>query len=166
MIYGIFIGEGEPGYTLMKKVFNSMENDQLKFNWLIANYECFPVTEEYEKIFGWHTCSPVFMSGERITEIVNTEDFLWVWGTFLSFAKDISEEEIMSHKLPWCDEYNGYWKIPYSMQHPLAETEIIAFDSTFTIVLTKNKELYDKIRKAYPLSVDLEDEIKSDKKYH
>ncbi len=29
MIYGVFIGEGEPGYTLMKKVFNSMENDQL-----------------------------------------------------------------------------------------------------------------------------------------
>ncbi len=163
MIYGVFIGEGEPGYTLMKKVFNSMENDQLNYNWLIANYECFPATKEYDELFDWNT---VFLSGERITEIVNTEDFQWIWGTFLSFSKDISEDEIMSHKLPWSDEYKGYYQIPLSMQHPLAETEVIAFDSTFTIVLTKSKELYDKIRMAYPLSIDLEDEIKSDKKYY
>jgi len=159
MIYGIFIGDGEPGYTLMKKMFDSMENYQLDFNWLVANYDCFPATEEFDKLFNG---DPVFLSGERITEIVNTEDFQWVWGTFLSFPKNLSEKEIMSHKLPWNDEYNEYYKIPLSMQHPLAETEVIAFDSTFTIVLTKNKELYDRIRKAYPLSVDLQDRIQNE----
>ena len=37
--------------------------------------------------------------------------------------------------------YDGFWKNPVSIQHPLAELEIVAWDSTLTLLISRMKPL-------------------------
>ena len=61
-----------------------------------------------------------------------------------------------NYALPYADGYRGFWEENISIQHPLAMVELVAWDSGCTIFISKEDELVDKFRSAFPLSVDLE----------
>jgi len=58
--------------------------------------------------------------------------------------------------LPYTDGYEGFWKNPINLQHPLAEVEIVAFDSKCTLFISKKNNIIKKIASFYPQSKDLE----------
>ena len=43
-----------------------------------------------------------------------------------------------------------------SIQHPLATVELVAWDSSLTLFISKEDTLVEKFRSEFPLSVDLE----------
>ncbi len=54
------LDKGEDFHTYMGKVFLSLDNEQLKYNWLITNCECYPQDEKlyalfYQDYFRWGT---------------------------------------------------------------------------------------------------------------
>ncbi|MFA9414214.1 MULTISPECIES: hypothetical protein [unclassified Streptococcus] len=53
------------------------------------------------------------------------------------------------------------WQLPLTCLHPLARHEIVAWDSTLTLVKSVQKEVVDSFREAFPLSDDLKDCITS-----
>ncbi len=150
-IYGAILDEGEKFYTYMRKVFNAINNKQKEYNWLITNCECFPYSQEAQKLLREYC----FISGDELTQIVEKEDFLWIWAVLSGFKKDIPMDEIMKYPLPYADGYKGFWQNPLSLQHPLASVEIVPWDSSLTLVLSENKEIVDLFRQAFPLSKDL-----------
>ena len=58
--------------------------------------------------------------------------------------------------MPYADGYEGFWGNPLSLQHPLASIEIVAWDSSLSLVISKNKQIIDNVRLVFPLSEDLE----------
>ena len=70
------------------------------------------------------------------------------------FEKDITLDEVLSYPLPSAD-YEGFWQLPLSIQHPLATVEIVPFDSSYTLVLSKDEQLISDYRSAFPKSEDL-----------
>lgn len=42
MVYGAINKKGEEYYTNLKKVFDAINNKQLKYNWLITDCICYP----------------------------------------------------------------------------------------------------------------------------
>lgn len=74
----------------------------------------------------------------------------------LKKEKNITLEEVKRYDLPYADGYKGFWDENISIQHPLATIELVAWDSSCTLFISKNDELVDKFRKEFPLSVDLE----------
>lgn len=54
------------------------------------------------------------------------EDFQWIWGVLSGFEKHIELDDVLRSELPYADGYAGFWKNPVTIQHPLADVEIVA----------------------------------------
>ena len=103
MVNGTIIQKGEKHYTYLKKLFESIDNIQLNYKWLISNYECYPFDKDIKKILKNKYC---ILNGRELTDWVENEDFQWMWGTFSAFDPSTSEAEILKYKLPENDMYS------------------------------------------------------------
>lgn len=150
---GVVIDRGEKYYTYLKKLFLSINNLQKNYNWLISSYECWPCTKKYAEILSEEFC---WMTGDKLTEMIECEDFQWIWGTLSAFSKEITKEKILQYKLPESDGYSKIWQLPVDIQHPLAEIEIVAWDSSMTVFISKEDYIVDLLRESYAFAEDLE----------
>lgn len=152
LVYGAINEKGESYHTQMSRVFLAINNKQMEYNWLITDMaDGGPPTirDEYEKN---HYC---WLTGERLSKIVQEEDVLWAWAVLSGFEKNISLSEVLQYPRPGADGYRVFWKNPVSIQHPLATVEIVAFDSAFTLFISRNEALVKDFLKFFPLSEDL-----------
>jgi hypothetical protein len=144
--------KGEHFYTHMGKIFKAIENGQLKYNWLITDFECYPLDKSINEIF---TPEYVWLTGEQLTEIIRKEDFQFIWGVFSGFPSEVTLEEVLKFDLPFADGYKGFWVDEVGIQHPLAQIEIVAWDSSLTLLISRDDSLVQKFRNNLPLSEDL-----------
>ena len=168
MVYGAIDEKGKKYYTYLRSVFDAIHDEQKNYNWLITDSEAYPDLEEAKKLSTRHLNLTVdakprlvhdgdycFLSGEELTEIIDREDFQWIWAVLSGFEKSIPLEEILRYPLPEADGYEGFWKNPLALQHPLATIEIVPWDSSLTLVLSTQKELVRMFLDATPGSRDL-----------
>lgn len=153
MAYGAILEKGENFHTHLKRIFDAINNVQKDYNWLITDCECCPKNEHFCKLF---SKDYIFLSGEELTEIIEAEDFQWIWAIFSGFDKSIPLEEIIKYPLPDADGCGSFWeKNPVKIQHPLASIEIVAFDSCLTLFISEDEKTVSDFRKYFPLSEDL-----------
>jgi len=98
-----------------------------------------------------------FLSGEEFVELIEKNDFRFVWGVFSAFPKEVAFEKILSKGLPFADGYTGFWKNPVSLQNPLAIIEMVLWDGVLAIIISRNDEVIDKFLDFYKFSVNLEE---------
>ena len=151
-VYGAILEKGESWYTYMGKIFRAIGDAQKNYNWLISDADCFPMTPEFSELLARESC---WLTGEALTAMVEREDFQWIWAVLSGFPKEVSLEQVLEHPLPYADGYAGFWKNPLTLQHPLAEVELVPWDSSATLVLSTRKELVEDYRRFSPLSEDL-----------
>lgn len=144
--------KGERYFTNMNKVFQAMQNEQLNYNWLITDCECTSQDAEIQRLF---SKNHVWISGEELTNIVEKERFQFIWAVFSGFSIDVSLEDVLSYELPFADGNKGFWVDDVKIQHPLANIEIIAWDSSLTIFMSQNDDLVDKFMQYFPFSQNL-----------
>ena len=154
MVYGAISRNDEKYYTYLKKVFEAIDNRQNDYNWLITNCECYPHNREIDDLF--HNSEYCWISGEELTKIISKDDFQWIWGMLSGFEKSIELSEVLKYGIPCGDNYNEYFKNPLTLQHPLSCIEIVPFDSTFMMILSKDKEIVNSFMKVYSYSQNLE----------
>lgn len=147
--------EGEQYYTYMKKIFQAIENKQIEYNWLITDCVCYPQNEKFAELFSQEY---VWISGEQLTEVISKENFQFIWGVFSGFTKEITLDVVLNYDLPFADGYKGFWVDNVSIQHPLANLEIVAWDSTLTLFICEDDNLVRKFRDSFPLSEDLSEQ--------
>lgn len=152
MYYGIVDRKNHKTYTHLGNVFSALDGIEKDYNWLISDTECVPNIKEYEELFAKEYC---WLSGKELSEIVKKDDFQWIWGVLCAFEKDVSLEEALSYPLPLARDYNGYFQNPVSLQHPLSTLEIFAFDSSYTIIISKDKAIIDGYLRHLPKCEDL-----------
>ena len=150
---GIILDKGEKGFSLFGRVFDNINVLSEKYNWLISYPVCCPSDKE---LFETFTENYVWLSGKKLKEILHTEDFLWIWGVLSGFPENITLEDILKYPLPYADGYTGFWENPITLQHPLSEIELVAWDSTCTLFISKNDCVIEDISKIYPQAEDLE----------
>ena len=154
MVYGAINEKGEKYYTYLKKVFDAIDNKQKDYNWLITDCECYPDNQGIKELLDKEYC---WLSGEELTEVINQEDFQWIWGVLSGFDKSIELSEILKYDLPYANEYEGFWNKPLTLQHPLSKVEIVPFDSSFTLIFSKEKEIIDLFTSSFSYSERLDD---------
>ena len=130
-----------------------MNEIQRNYNWLITGHECYPQNKMYAEMLSKKYC---WITGDEFTEMLENEDFQWIWGVFSAFPKNIIKEDVLTYELPKADGYKELWQNPISIQHPFAEIEIIAWDSSMTVVISKNDDIVDLLSKDYLITEDLE----------
>lgn len=157
MAYGAIDIGNAPWYTDLTEIFLRLGNELKNYNWLITDSEVNSRNGICERLDTHFAKTPyVFLSGEELTELLLADRAQWIWGVLSGFPKELPLEEILKFSLP-CSEHPGFWKSPVSLQHPLAEIEIAAFDSMAVLVIGKDRKVVDRFRDAYPNSLDLED---------
>ncbi len=152
MVYGAISSKDERYYTDLQKLFDAIENVQLEYNWLITAVECNGPNKIEDECFKQGYC---WISGKELTQIVKETPFQWIWAVLSGFQKDIALEDVLAYPYPEADGYPGFWNNPLSIQHPLATIEIVPWDSSLVLFLSRQKELVDKFREGYPHSEDL-----------
>ena len=135
----------------MDKVFTSINNTQLNYNWLITNYECNDYPDEsipYNKEYVW-------ISGDELTKIVFNNRIQFIWGVFSGFDKSIQLSDVLKYTLPYADGNPNFWIKDFKIQHPLAEIEIVPWDSGLVLLISKNADIIETFLKKFPMAEDL-----------
>ena len=127
-------------YTYMSKVFAAIGNAQNEYNWLITACEAYPQDSEIEAMLAADYC---WLTGDELSALIEREDFQWIWAVLSGFAKDIPLSEVLRYPLPEVHDRPA-------IQHPLARVEIMPSDSTYTMILSRNRTIIDKYRETYP----------------
>lgn len=151
MVYGVIDGESHKFYTYLDDIFPAIQNAQMNYNWLITDCYCNMSNTIKEEIDRQGYC---WISGEALTRFAQQDKTQWIGAVFSGFDRDIPLEKILEYPLSeW--EHPGFWHNPLTLQHPLATVEIVPWDSTYTLLLSKNEEITADYHKAYPNSQDL-----------
>lgn len=133
------ISKGEDDYyTDILKVVNAIGGRNLDYNWLITEIETSTgdyFNDEY-----------VIVSNDELLDNLENKKIQWIWGTFSAIPKKYKQEEILKYNLPGVENID---KKEIKIQHPLAEIEIIAYDSTFVQLIAKDKTIAEKFKKLY-----------------
>lgn len=156
MVYGAINEKGEKYFTYIDRVFEAINNKQMDYNWLITDCVCYPKDPKIDEMLNRKYC---WMSGEELTALVTKDNFQWIWAVLSAFDKSVELTEVLKYDLPYADGYPGFWETPINIQHPLAQMEIVPWDSSLTLLFSKNKEDVDAFLKYYPHSEPLEDYI-------
>ena len=133
------ISKGEDDYyTDILKVVNAIGGRSLNYNWLITEIETSTGDYFYEEY--------VILLNDELLDNLENKKIKWIWGTFSAIPKKYKQEEILKYNLPGVENID---KKEIKIEHPLAEIEIIAYDSTFVQLIAKNKTIAEKFKKVY-----------------
>ena len=88
-VYGAVSIEDENYYTYLKKVFDAIGNKQKEYNWLITDCVCYPDNPKTADMFRKEYC---WINGEKLTELIEKEDFQWIWAVLSAFDKSIAND--------------------------------------------------------------------------
>lgn len=152
MIYGVIDKKSHKTYTYMRAIFDAIGNAQEHYNWLITDCECYPKNKQIVQILDKEYC---WLSGRELSNIIVKENFQWIWGILCGFEKGIPLEKVLKYPLPSAQDYNGYYHNPVSLQHPLSHIEIVPSDSSYMLIISKDKAIIDDYLKCYPKAEDL-----------
>lgn len=130
-------------YTDMLKVIHAIGGRTLDYNWLITEIET--STGDYFKD------DYIILTNEELLDKLESKKIQWIWGTFSAIPKKYKQEEILKYNLPGVENID---KKEIKPQHPLAEIEIIAYDSTFVQIIAK-EEIAKRFKKMYPGAKEL-----------
>ena len=120
--------------------------------WLICDYEAHPSKKEIEDFL--YNEDYVLIKTSDLLKMLEEDDFQWIWAVFSVIPIKHTEEEILNYDLPQLQliyegEYNPFIDEP-RLQHPLAEFELYAEDSSSMFLISNDEELLSKFKKAYP----------------
>lgn len=148
-MFSVISQKDEKLYTNLEKVFKSIKDSQINYNWLISYPELNCDLDVFNNDFTW-------LTGKELTDFVyKNPNIQWIWAVLSGFEKDVDKNEIFNHKLVLADEYNGYYHNPISFYHPLASIEIAPCDSSWLILISKNEDDIINFKQVFDKSEDL-----------
>ena len=139
-------------YTMLKKILFDLDLANKEYWWLICDYVAHPSKKEIEDFL--YKEDYVLIKTSDLLKMLEEDDFQWIWAVFSVIPIKHTEEEILNFDLPQLQliyegEYNPFIDEP-RLQHPLAEFELYAEDSSSMFLISNDKELLSKFKKAYP----------------
>jgi len=151
-MYGLIVKKMKSKYfTNLLEVFELLGGKGQKYQWLLSNYECNIYPSEkipYAEPFVW-------LDGAELVRILEEHEFQFIWCVATAYNKNIMLNEVLTHPLPIANGYEGFWQPVITMQNPLADIEIVPWDSSLLLVISKSKSVIDEFACEYPVSTDL-----------
>jgi len=153
---GMILDKGQEYFTNFQIIFKNLNGFHKQFNWLVTDSFTCALKEEHAKL---SKGEPLWMSGEDLDKIVMSEEFQWVSAVLSGFKKEISKEDVFKYSEPMWDSAN-LWENPVSIQHPLAEIEIVPWDGALLLFISKDDKYALLFKEKFPDAQDLEEHNK------
>ena len=141
----------EQHYAYMLKTLNSIGGINLNCNWLITDIEAYP-----QDMSNWaliYNKDYLFLSNKELIEILEKDDFQWIWAVFSAIPNNYSESEVLKYRRPTIEEDKEL--TTNHIKHPLATTEILVEDAVSITVLSKDDTVIDGFKSAYKNSREI-----------
>ena len=143
----------EEGYqTYLQEFLPLIRQEVERLNWLVTNLECWgelsPLIENWQSQS--YDSEPYYslVPGKVLYETFVGRDLQVVWGVLCGVAGDIPT--IPLEEVPYANGNRRIWTNPKEFQLAGSEIEIVAFDSTFTLVKMRDEMLGHKFLKVFP----------------
>lgn len=122
----------------------------LKYKWLISDFVAYPpYGGGYDKLL--QNNAYLILSNKDLMHMLTQCDFQWIWAVFSAIPENISDEEILQYKLPIADDNVEIYKDNTAIiQHPLADIEIVAEDSSSVFIVSKDAQVAEKFKRLFP----------------
>lgn len=156
--FGAIDGRSLRWYTHLRDLLPALEPVFADHNWLITDCCCNkdnPIWDAEDRDgYCW-------LTGRELVAFAKTDDTQFIGAVFSGFPPEVTLEQVLQQKdLPvW--ESPGFWYEPLNLQHPLANVELVPWDSSCVLVLSRDKAITDRFRAHFPRSEDLTDHIRS-----
>jgi hypothetical protein len=141
--------------TDLRLVFEALGGRQREFNWLLTDLELnrYPPGLAYSPKA--RSDEARWLSGTELTGIVEADDVQFIWGVLSGFRPGTEVDVVIRESCPYADGNAGLWTPNVSIQHPLAEVEIVCWDGSATLLLSRDHDLTERFRRFFPEAVDL-----------
>ena len=124
--------------------------------WLISDIEAYPRKSETKELLNQN--SHLLLTAKELVEILEKDDFQWIWAVFSVIPFEYQKEDILKYDLPYVEnieagKYNPHLDEP-KLQHPYSVFELYAVDSSYMFMITDNEEMISKFKKCYPKYIE------------
>ncbi len=161
MVNFIIEGEGQMDFaTDMGLVFRALDGLQNRYNWLITDLRWWSAEQGKFKEWDANSREPIWISGEELSNILSNYKLGFDWGVFSAFEKDVRIDIDNLEVEPYADGNPNFWVENPKIQHPKAVIEIVCWDSSCTLFLSKDEEASKKFKEFFPEAKILEEENK------
>lgn len=145
-----------PEHTHLAPIFDAFQGREREFNWLITNLE-FATFQEEKLIRDYPTMSHqiTWIAGEDLSALVNRYDPQFILGVLSAFDKSINIDVNNLLVEPYADGNKELWASNPEIQHPQATLEIVCWDSTLILLLSKDVDIDNKFRSYFKDANDL-----------
>jgi len=147
-------------YTFLSPIFKAINNKQREYNWLITEPELNWIPDHFLDYVDQYSSGDrgdrYCLSGNQLTQLVTDHDIQFIWGVLSGFPKD---EQIDIHDLsvvPCIEGNSRFWEPGNSVQHPKAEIEIVCWDSTLTLLISKDQTVIKDFMNFFKDAKDLD----------
>ncbi|MDX1450399.1 MAG: hypothetical protein R3246_15220 [Acidimicrobiia bacterium] len=144
-------------YTDLRLVLEALGGRQREFHWLITDLEWILLGPSHDGD-GLPTYEgPLWISGEDLTDLVSRFDIQWIWAVLSGFRRASGADIGVDMEVePLADGNDRLWTSGPSIQHPGADVEIVCWDSSSVLFLSRDHDLTKRFRTFFPEAVDLE----------
>ena len=143
-------------FTHLKQILLDLDLTDKDYLWLISDIEAYPRKRAYQELLDNNTY--LLLSTKELLDMLEDDDFQWIWAVFSAIPSRYQKEDILKFDLPYVDnceegKYNPHTDEP-KLQHPYAEFEIYAVDSSYMFMISNNEALISQFQKCYPKYIE------------
>lgn len=135
----------------MDVLLKPIEKELHRYKWLISDLEINALERENLPIN--HEQEWFLISAEEMEQLRNTRTQI-IWGAFSAIDKN-EEIEITEETLPFAEGVEEIWK-DGNLQVQKSEIEIIAWDSSYTIIKFTDEKISNKWKEYFDEAIALE----------
>ena len=136
-------------YTFLKQVLLDMDLIDKDYWWLICDIEANPEKGKYQKLL--NNNSYLLLSTKELVNMLEEDDFQWIWAVFSAIPSHYQKEDILKFDLPCIENFepkdDNSHTDELKLQHPYADFELYAVDSSYMVLISDNEELISKFKK-------------------
>lgn len=147
-----------PHHTDLATVFRAIGGAQRAYEWLLTDLEVRGEwTPARAPLFEADGSSVLRIGGDALTAVVEEGGFLQVdCGVLSAFEPGHAPDPAALDPVPYADGNASLWQPGVTLQHPAARVEIVCFDSSATLLLSREPAITARFRAWFPEAVDLE----------
>ena len=143
-------------YTFLKEIMLDLDLVDKDYWWLISDIEAYPRKSETKELLNQN--SHLLLTAKELVEILEKDDFQWIWAVFSVIPFEYQKEDILKYDLPYVEnieagKYNPHLDEP-KLQHPYSVFELYAVDSSYLFMITNNEEMITKFKRCFPKYIE------------
>jgi len=136
----------------MLEIILAIGGSKLRYKWLITDIEAYPGDNgPYDRLI--KNNNYLIISNSDFLKMLSECDFQWIWAVFSAIPEAVDNESILKYELPHVNGNESIYKDNAAViQHPLAEIEIVAEDSSSVFIVAKDDQIANKFMNLFPLA--------------